>query len=117
MTDLNTAIAHIKGYCEKFGLMDKASLRPHKYWVCPDGQLTTVLPDYEHDANLYMALFEEICNAPSVDSVLFIPDGKGGGNLSFQDCNEMDIINADGNSFGEAVCLNFCKLKGIEVVG
>lgn len=109
MTYLNTAIAkykHIyknnyKGYDFPVFVFNDA------IWKIP--------PDYEHDARLYMALFEEMGKNNNYFLMLARSDVPGstweccyGGN--FEDVSYSDTI-------GTAICLAYCKLKGIEVVG
>ena len=108
MTDLNTAIAVSKGWkChttnDEFGI--------NETWFTPRNtpSIYNRIPDYEHDANLYMALFEEMPNA------------------SLKHHNDLYYcrVYVDGNlecwssadTIGTAICLAYCKLKGIEVVG
>ena len=89
MTDLNTAIAAFKGYYTAPIYVGDIA------WFSPEGQLLNPTPpDFEHDANLYMALYFEL---PITERI----------NLGFRNKDD----------FGHEVCLSFCKLKGIEVVG
>jgi len=112
VTDLNTAISVSKGWtytkkCEFYS------------WVLYNEKNVRIdsgndKPDYEHDANLYMALFEEMCK-------------EGYANLDFNNnLNEYKVHfytisekrgGAISRTIGTAICLAYCKLKGIEVVG
>jgi len=109
MTDLNTVIALQRGYVEKFGLMDKASLHAHKYWVCPDGQLTTVLPDYLNDANLYMGLFIEFPVGTTLTKTLDRYLIRNPGSESVNPFAQL------ADAIGTAICQAYCKIHGLDV--
>jgi hypothetical protein len=119
MTDLNTAIAKYLGWkCyeqPRSGYRLQYVYAPGKYpWDnhrdkdtikndCVEIELTQIdfgkfdgqkLPDYEHDARLYMALYFEL----HVDV-------------------RMRLAISKPETFGHDVCFEFCRLKGIEVVG
>lgn len=107
MTDLNTAIAKYKGWhCKNIGTFDN----PRNVWYL--GNIASgidELPDYEHDARLYMALFEEMPNGTIIQklengySVVYLPVDRD--------------LKAESDTIGSTICLAYCKLKGIEVVG
>jgi hypothetical protein len=99
MTDLNTAIAVSKGWTRDgqngwvlfkcVGIID-AKFNP---------------PDYEHDANLYMALFEEMPNASlKHHNDLYYCGVYVDGNLECW---------SSADTIGTAICQAYCKLKGI----
>jgi hypothetical protein len=95
MTDLNTAIALSKGY--QFGNpVQDMNLNARKIWfIVEEGFWREVIcPDFEHDARLYMALYFEL----HVDV-------------------RMRLAISKPETFGHDVCVEYCKLKGIEVVG
>ena len=111
MTDLNTAIVDFKGW-KSFGNYCVAP------WVQYDSDENIInhsvdKPDYEHDANLYMALFEEMAKDGDVDLDFtnFLNEYK----VHFF-TNSGNRGGAIGKSIGTAICLAYCKLKGIKVV-
>jgi hypothetical protein len=110
MTDLNTAIAFQQGWIlrpyEKLGSMYEPSVK----WYNPktNQSLYTHDPDYEQDARLYMALFEEF---PVGTSLVKMLDGYMVRNFGA----DIDAQLADEK--GTAICFAYCRLKGIEVVG
>jgi len=114
MTDINTAIAAFKGWHVAKPAFDIGST-----WLIAPGRNESdfeysmhgtktfeeifsrfcevkkqSFPDFEHDARLYMALYFEL-PIHIKQSLLWISK----------------------EDFGKCVCLAFCKLKGIEVVG
>ena len=113
MTDLNTAIAkykHIyknnyKGYDFPVFVFNDA------IWKIP--------PDYEHDARLYMALAVEMMEKYEIRL------GADGNEQKYCELYEYDLeydlpvfISSDqADDLGTAICMAYCKLKGIEVVG
>ncbi len=110
MTDLNTAIALSKGY--KFGQPVSGMNRDIWYETFPDsGWFETKCPDYEHDARLYMALFEEMpdeCFIQKINNRLYgVGKIEGIGVKTF----------SRNSNLGTAICQAYVKLKGIEVVG
>ena len=68
------------------------------------------LPDYQGDANLYMQLFEEMPN-PILrkwnDIWLCIPESRKS--------MIIESIEIEATTIGEAVCLAWLKMKGIEI--
>ena len=95
MTDLNTAIVDFLGWKSQ---PDEFGGGHSWFQYDKSGKLLDIQewrPDYEHDARLYMALYFEL---PVGDRVHLA-----------ESCTL--------ESFGHYVCLCFCKLKGIEVVG
>jgi hypothetical protein len=105
MTDLNAAIAKYKGW-EYFQNINLWELVVDGYTRLQSDNP----PDYEHDANLYMALFEEMkSHCKRVDL---------GWKVDHYFCIAYDYAAvAHADTIGTAICLAFCKLKGIEVVG
>ena len=124
MTYLNTAIAVFKGklpfpkdrcpVCgwkyadDDYGCKpDNCSMRPQ-----PSPRADQIcIPDYEHDANLYMALFEGMpdpeIHKNDADWIVIADLQRRPGNY----------ILCKSDTIGTAICLAYCKLKGIEVVG
>ena len=110
MTDLNTAIVDFKGW-KSFGNYCVAP------WVQYDSDENIInhsvdKPDYEHDANLYMALFE----------VMPRPALRKWGNRWYcmpdmDRSSKVQWVEYDADTIGTAICLAYCKLKGIKVVG
>ena len=96
MTDLNTAIAAFKGW-KQIDTKDEDGTKG-KLWVNDSKDIPWwehgKLPDFEHDARLYMALYFEL--------PIHI---------------KQSLVWISKEDFGKCVCLAFCKLKGIEVVG
>jgi len=111
MTDLNTAIALSKGY--KFGQPVSGMNRDIWYETFPDsGWFETKCPDYEHDARLYMALFEEMPR----------PALRKWGNRWYcmpdmDRSSKVQWVEYDADTIGTAICIAYAKWKGIEVVG
>ena len=114
MTDLNTAIAKYKHICKNHykGYDFPVFVFNDAIWKIP--------PDYEHDANLYMALFEEM------SSEFFLLS------LMQHDYDNKTIITGDyrqghnenipqfvveSQPIGTAICLAYCKLNGLECEG
>ncbi|MFA5166881.1 MAG: hypothetical protein WC449_06350 [Candidatus Paceibacterota bacterium] len=121
MTDLNTAIAFQRGWQiinhhgKKWNLIGTQTIQENA-------------PDFEHDARLYMALFEEMGKETDehepYDVHLTFMDGSftvavvdRGYNYEDDDYTYNSVASADGDTIGTAICLAYCKLKGIEVVG
>ena len=127
MTDLNTAIAVSKGWkChttnDEFGI--------NETWFTPRNtpSIHNHIPDYEHDANLYMALFEEMgqetdTHEPYDLHIDFIDRSyqcsvvEHGYDYAKDRDNYCPIVVRIADTIGTAICLAYCKLKGIEVVG
>jgi hypothetical protein len=118
MTDLNTAIALSKGY--KFGQPVSGMNRDIWYETFPDsGWFETKCPDHEHDARLYMALAVEMMEKYEIRL------GADGNEQKYCELYEYDLeydlpvfISSDqADDLGTAICMAYCKLKGIEVVG
>ena len=131
MTDLNTAIAVFKGklpfpkdrcpVCgwkyadDDYGCKpDNCSMRPQ-----PSPRADQIcIPDYEHDARLYMALAKEMMR----DYVLYLIEDDDFLNHCElwdypMDGEPYQAYQATGDEIGTAICLAYCRLKGIEVVG
>ena len=120
MTDINTAIAKYKGYkIIPIGFMESENIS-RELNEGPDGHYSSKLPDYEHDARLYMALFEEMSSEffsltlmqhDYNNKTAIIGDYRQG-----HDENIPQFV-VESQPIGAAICLAYCKLKGIEVVG
>ena len=116
MTDLNTAIAlhklNLRVYEDIYVNYRNETIIKKRYLFTNEFNSGTeiTLPDYEHDANLYMALFEEMkSHCKRVDL---------GWKVDHYFCIAYDYAAvAHADTIGTAICLAFCKLKGIEVVG
>ena len=106
MTDLNTAICKARGWTNISVLKNGETCA-----TSPDGCFYCPAPDYEHDARLYMALFEEMpdeCFIQKINNRLYsVGKIEGMGVKTFS-------RNSD---LGTAICQAYVKLKGIEVVG
>jgi hypothetical protein len=105
MTDLNTAIANFKG---KDGYDKHFSRYKELGWMKGAETIYENRPkDFEHDARLYMALFEEM-ESPTL----------------YKSWNKkwvcvVNVLGVDGKpvqceSIGTAICLAYCKLNGLE---
>ena len=110
MTDLNTGIAVSKGWM----FHHKDDCLPPVYFreIGNNGKIEIqTLPDYEHDVTLYMALFEEMpdpeIHKNDADWIVIADLQRRPGNY----------ILCKSDTIGTAICLAFCKWKGIEVVG
>lgn len=125
MTDINTVIAAFKGW-KQIDTKDEDGTKG-KLWVNDSKDIPWwehgKLPDFEHDARLYMALFEEMAKTKSdihEDRLIYVDLLGIKGNLFHCYlshgcmCHE-SVFESD--TIGTAICLAFCKLKGIEVVG
>jgi len=118
--DINTAIAISKGW-----VFYPDEIKQDEFWRNPKtGESVPhkcFLPDYEHDANLYMALFEEMVNE-NKDCHVEIFWNPGRNNFVCWIIEDLEEggprdFDAESTDKGTAVCLCFCKWKGIEVVG
>lgn len=104
MTDLNTVIAQFKG-SEGYEI---------GFSQCKHPDLPMYVKrqiDFEHDARLHMALFEEMSNPRLYkynDMWCCNPD---------KDARAKDYIVEESAEIGIAISFAFCRLKGIEVVG
>jgi hypothetical protein len=114
MTDLNTAIAKYKGFYQ-IDTKDEDGTKG-KLWVNDNKDIPWwehgKLPNFKGDANLYMALFEEMPR----------PALRKWGNRWYcmpdmDRSSKVQWVEYDADTIGTAICLAFCKLKGIEVVG
>jgi len=111
MTDINTAIAEFKGWkWREHKIAEWDGSHAFGWFESDDDLLPGTVPDFEHDARLYMALFEE----------MDFPDlYKNWNDKRICDANCMiskdTFIEAD--TIGTAICLAYAKWKGIEVVG
>jgi hypothetical protein len=104
MTDLNTAIAKYKGWT--------------RFNPSTEFCMEYALPDYEHYARLYMALAKEMMR----DYVLYLIEDDDFLNHCElwdypMDGEPYQAYQSTGDEIGTAICLAYCKLKGIEVVG
>jgi hypothetical protein len=143
MTDLNTAIAKYLGW--KCYEMPRSSYRlqyvyaPGKFpWdnhyekervkaACIEIDLTQIdpgkfdgqkLPDYEHDARLYMALAVEMMEKYEVRLGVDENKQKYCELYDYEMVDEPVFILAEqADTIGTAICQAYVKLKGIEVVG
>ena len=68
------------------------------------GKLYAGCPDYEHDARLYMALFEEMPK----------PDLFGNSEIWYCCADLGTGINAKSDTIGGAICAAWCAWKGVE---
>jgi len=119
MTNLNTAIAVSKGWkChttnDEFGI--------NETWFTPRNtpSIYNRIPDYEHDANLYMSLFEEMSSEFFLltlmqhdydNKTIITGDYRQGHN------ENIPQFIVESQPIGTAICLAYAKWKGIEVVG
>lgn len=129
MTDLNTAIALQQGfevfYNSQFDITSLIDKNKKKIIENLAGKhkLSHFVKfiDYEHDARMYMALFEEMVNENKDCHVqLFWNPGRKNFVCRIIEDLEEDgprDFDAESNDKGTAICLCYCKLKGIEVVG
>jgi len=112
MTDINTAIALSKGYQFANPVED---IHPdgRKIWFVVESGFwrEIICPNYEHDANLYMGLFIEFPVGTTLTKTL---DGYLVRNPGSE---SVDPFAQLADAIGTAICLAYCKLKGIEVVG
>jgi hypothetical protein len=106
MTDLNTAIAKYKGWTPENGLKLSVEhiIRVENGLFLP--------PDFERDARLYMALFEEMPR----------PALRKWGNRWYcmpdmDRSSKVQWVEYDADTIGTAICIAYAKWKGIEVVG
>ena len=117
MSDLNTAIALRQGWIknptkEQFCVPDGYPLSSLPKWYHPVTReiLNSHDPDFEHDASLYMELFEEMPN-PCIrkynDEWLCIPEMRH--SLVIKSIEEFS------KDIGTAICQAYCKLKGIKL--
>lgn len=104
MNDINTAIAKYKGWTPENGLK-----LPVQHTITIENGLC-LPPDFEHDARLYMALFEEMkSHCKRVDL---------GWKVDHYFCIAYDYAAvAHADTIGTAICLAYCKLNGLECEG
>jgi hypothetical protein len=101
MTDINSAIALQRGWQiinhhgKKWNLIGTQTIQENA-------------PDFEHDARLYMALFEEMPN-PNLY--------RNSDNLwvCVPDCPIQNEMVSKSDTIGTAICLAYAKWKGIEL--
>jgi hypothetical protein len=130
MTDLNTAIAAFKGweYSARGFDLGAGSDMNFPYRNKLTGKFSAGCPDFQRDANLYMELFEEMGQETDehepYDVHLTFMDGSftvaivaRGYDYEADDYTYNSIASVDGDTIGTAICLAYCRLKGIEVVG
>ena len=121
MTDLNTAIVKYKGWKHNpdgfdLGLGNDVNFK----YQSPDGKLQSKLPDFERDARLYMSLFKEMSSEFFLltlmqhdydNKTIITGDYRQGHN------ENIPQFIVESQPIGTAICLAYCRLKGIEVVG
>ena len=134
MTDINTAIAKFKGFrvkTDKRGngvtseIYFEDSFCGYVWGVKTIDEIIKenpeIVPDFDHDAQLYMALFGEMVseNKDCHCEIFWNPGRNNFVCWIIEDLEEGGPRDFDAESTdkGTAVCLCFCKLKGIEVVG
>ena len=122
MTDLNTVISPVniaigihKGWHhpKQEDNQDLTEEQLERVWCTPDGEWCWnphIEMDFEHDARLYMALFEEMCN----ENDLRLGYQRGNFRWFVKDLRDDYVFSDD---LGNAICQAYVKLKGIEVVG
>lgn len=112
MTDLNTAIAKYKGW-EYFQNINLWELVVDGYTRLQSDNP----PDFENDARLYMALFEEMSSGFFLLSLMQHDyDNKTIITGDYRQGHNENIPQfvVESQPIGTAICLAYCKLKGLK---
>ena len=131
MTDINTAIAKFKGFrvkTDKRGngvtseIYFEDSFCGYVWGVKTIDEIIKenpeIVPDFEHDARLYMALADDM---PVEMSLVNFEDETTG--QKFWQCSVVDLVHQSvticekSDTIGSAICQAWCAWKGIEVEG
>ena len=115
MTNLNTAIAIQRGWILNPSLIS-SEYSPAAKWYNPktNETLWTHDPDFEHDARLYMVLFEEMAEENSTYGNKFYVRKTKIGYEAGKTIGGFDSDYSMDSVLGTAICQAYCKLKGIE---
>lgn len=109
MTNLNEVVAMHKGWKREKELQGLSVERD--IWISPKAMFSfPTPPDYQGDARLYMALFEEMANTYSrIFLQKRITDGWVVIGLT-----HTNMYNTQGDTIGTAICLAYMRLHGLE---